>query len=267
MITGLGIVSNSWAAQLAGGASIVELAARAVELGYRAIELRQGSLGEATASNGSIEPTAVLRLAKRYAGVRWYVAMELAYSRQTPPADERRFEQYAAAASCVGEGGCVRIVDLSAEDVPQEASNDEVASRLADMARQAAAYGVRLAVEHARQDWKRWLAILRRARERVGDPLIAPLVCYDPANLHLFSSLSTAQQAVRELNPAEMGLVHAKQTVRGTLAATLQAGDVDWADQLAVLEQAGYQGPINLELPPGDDIWERLARGRQWLGL
>ena len=101
----------------------------------------------------------------------------------------------------------------------------------------------------------------------MGDPLIAPLVCYDPANLHLFSSISTAQQAVRELNPAEMGLVHAKQTVRGTLAATLQAGDVDWADQLAVLEQAGYQGPINLELPPGDDIWERLARGRQWLGL
>ncbi len=266
----VGIVSNSWAVQLGGGASIGELAAQALELGYRVVELREGSLGELGKSSGGIDVVAFRDVMGRLPGLRWILAMELAYLCELTEEDWNRFAVYVEAAA-TQECGWVRVVDLSAA-WPRSATAErsttaerEAALRLSFLARRAAARGVRLAVEHARQEWPNWLGMLRTSRALAGPGVRAPMVCFDPANLHLFASSHMARQAVRDLSADELGFVHAKQTICGKLAPGVQEGDVDWADQLAVLDRAGFCGSLHFELPAGEDVWERLAAARAYL--
>lgn len=264
MMKNLGIVSNSWAAQLAGGASIAELAARALGLGYRLVELREGSLGELGGAGGAIDVLAFRDVAGKLPGLRWILAMELNYTGDVPQQAWDRFAVYLEAAA-TRQCGWVRIVDLSDAWAPSAEAERDAALRLNLLARQAAARGVRLAVEHARQNWATWLAMLRTSRALAGSAVNAPMICFDPANLHLFAGSCTARQAVRHLYADELGIVHAKQTICGKLAARVQEGDVDWADQIGALDQIGYRGPLHFELPAGEDFWDRLAASREYL--
>lgn len=264
MMNNVGIVSNSWAFQLAGGASVGELAARALGLGYRVVELREGSLGELGEVGGWIDVVAFRELVVRLPALHWILAMELVYTRALQQQAWDRFAGYVEAAA-TQQCGWVRVVDLSAAWPPSAAAEREAALRLSLLARRAAACGVRLAVEHTRQDWRKWLGMLRTSRAWAGPGVGGPMICFDPANLHLFAGSRTARQAVRDLSGDEVGVVHVKQTVCGKLASGVQEGEVDWADQLAVLDQAGYSGSLHFELPAGEDVWERLAASRAYL--
>lgn len=186
----LGIVSNTWGSQLLRGDSIVDLAARAAGLGYRQIELRQGRLGEFGTASGAIDVCAFRDAVAELPALRWYVALELPYLSELVPQDRQRFASYVGAAG-LERCGWVRIVDL-ATSWEHGADTAEAARRSSSLAHQAAEQGVRLAVEHARQDWASWLALFRAARQRGATVGHGPVICFDPANLHLFSSSYTA---------------------------------------------------------------------------
>jgi sugar phosphate isomerase/epimerase len=160
----------------------------------------------------------------------------------------------------------LRLVDLSTSPEQLRASADtETAAKIADLAAAVDAAGGVLSLENARQDWRRFIAIVRAARERLGSQAVALKLCFDACNLLAAADHPDPAEAVRALTPRMTAMIHFKQARSGTTLPLVADGDVDWRAQLAHWRTVGYDGPALFEIAPHAEIWPHLLQSRRYV--
>jgi len=275
----LGIVSNCWGALLGEREGLEAQCVRALEAGYQVVELRQRALAECQQTVVSDErpwPVAdrLERLHAHVPGLQLHLAVEAPFISQPAPAKDAYLDRCIEAAKALGGGAFLRLVDLAptSNGIDHDETIDMLGDALGGLGAHCWGNGLRLVVENARQP----LSLVRRVidRARFVMPRSAPPigVCWDPANmvgvpgndedpLAVAATFLSAGPEERD----ELAEVHYKQR-RGTeQLREVGAGDIDWAGVHRALAVNAYRGPFLFEIPAGPDIWERLARSRDYI--
>lgn len=262
----LGIVSNCWQKQLAGGESLGSLASRALDEGFYHVELRQSCLGTCERGEPPIpDRQALAQLQRQSPRVAFGIAVAYGYLGPQASASDLLFTAGLEAALAVAGPSQpqLRLVDLvHALDPSDTDSLREAAERLARLVDETARRGGLLLIENARQSWRGLREVMKQTRALAGDAL---RLCYDPANLTMAPDRPALDQAVREISLGELGMVHFKQVHADRLLPALAPGDVDWRDQIAALSDLHFSGPALFEIPASDDIWRQLRHSRDYL--
>ena len=61
-------------------------------------------------------------------------------------------------------------------------------------------------------------------------------------------------------------IIHFKQSRDGSPYPSVDAGDLDCAQMVRVLEAKGYQGAAIMEIPPDPQVFENLSASFDYLG-
>ena len=109
------------------------------------------------------------------------------------------------------------------------------------------------------------VATFRRARTLLGDRRGQLRLCYDPCNLLFAADAPDLNEATAALAADELSMLHGKQRRSGSVLVDVGEGDVNWSAQFALLAQAGYDGPVLLEVAPHKEVWANLERSRRYL--
>ena len=266
----LGLVSNCWRQQLVEGAALEDLVSRAVQKGYGAIELRQTCLGRFEEQE-SFAPRldALAYLTRAFPKLEFNLA--LAYPFLDPvghsPSDSS-FELGVAAAQtvCGPFPPHLRLVDTETSDqqlssIPEQ----DLAARLAGLARSLIQVGGMLSLEHARQSWAGFKSLVLQAREILGEDRAGLKICYDPANLLSAADRPDPILVVQSLDPATISILHLKQFCGTELQPLVGPGEIDWESQISVLRSHGYSGPALFEIDTHNQIWEYLDESKVYL--
>jgi sugar phosphate isomerase/epimerase len=264
----LGIVSNCWRKQLEAGVDLAELVHAAWSTGYCFIELRQGCLGTYEQGPDRLPDAAGLaELSRRFPEVRFNLALAVPYfDRRTRPDDPLLLAGIAGARALAGDRRRphLRLVDVATAD----AVIDEVEAlgeRWAALTRTVASIGGFLSLENGRQSWGMLFAAWKAARRNLGSAADGLRLCYDAVNLLSAADRPDPRQVVRSLTKGDLAMVHLKQAQRGRPMPAVCPGDIDWPDHLAALHEMGYRGPFLFEIPPDDQIDDRLAESREYV--
>jgi sugar phosphate isomerase/epimerase len=270
-VSDFGIISSCWRVQLESGVFLDELLAEAERRGYRHVELRQGCLAAyETAGEGGACPgaDALRRLPDRFPRLRFNLAMALPYLGGEVAPESPLFEAGLRGAIALDGAGTahLRLVDTETRGgALDQARENALATRLAALASACRGHGAILSVENGRQPWEALRRIFSGARERLAAGANALLLCYDPSNLHHAADRPDPQEVTAQLRGEEIGLLHFKQSQSGAQLPVIGPGEIDWAEQLAVLRRKAYAGPQLFEIPAGPDIWERLDQSRRYV--
>lgn len=276
----LGLVSNCWKIQLEAGESLRDLIDRAIACGLAFIELRQGCLGEFEDKSTRLPRVELLQeLASDFPRVTFDLAVELPiFSEEIDPASaEVRVLIDAARALADGQRPAhLRIVDLVSRDVPSPRAADSQES--VDFSQQHVMKSLQalqnelpsgvLSLEHSFQPWKGFSRLFSTAGSKAGSeasPARSPKLCYDPCNLWLSGDGDLLKEPGSLLHVDWLSMVHLKQRVNGTVSTRFEPGEVDWEQQLTVLDQDGYAGPLLFEIAPSTDVWECLEESSRYL--
>ncbi|MDE0449863.1 MAG: TIM barrel protein [Spirochaetaceae bacterium] len=265
----LGVVSNVWNVQLAGGADLGDLISAAAERGYRVIELRQKSLGRYESAVDALPNVEALgALAARFPGLHFVAAYEVPFlDPDTTPRDPS-FAAAAALARAVANGRRphVRLVDLST--LPEQAAGWGAAASgiaIARLTRALAADGGILSVENSRQPWPLLAAAIDAARAELGAAGRRLRVCFDPCNFAATGDPTDPAAVYAALTPEQVGMLHFKQRRAGKLDVTVAEGEVDWPRlvPLIVARRLFRQGLF--EMASDLHLWEHLEHGSSYL--
>jgi sugar phosphate isomerase/epimerase len=267
----LGVVSNSWAAQLPES-SLSQQCVLAVEAGFGYVELRQGALGgcESPRPDGPPwpEPDALAGLRDFFPELGFNLALEAPFlTHPLSPGTPYLAHCIEAALALDPETPLLRFVDLSpADHLLSEAELEPLAEGVAAVAERLAKRGIGLALENSKQPVAVLLRLLDLAAARLPKGTPAPRLCWDPANQVLQQlapedPLATA----RALSAERLFEYHFKQVAGGAVLPGMGPGDLDWSALTGALAAAGFAGPALFELPPGEDAWERLEAGRDYV--
>jgi sugar phosphate isomerase/epimerase len=274
---GLGLVSNCWKIQLDAGVPLSRLVGRAVEEGFRFVELRQGCLGECEGSETRLPHAEALKtLAQNFPEVTFDLAIELpVFSEPTDVASPAVSAMLSGARVLASNDrpAHLRIVDLVSKSVPNEQSafDDRTSSfRLKDVVESLRNLTSELpsgivSVEHSFQPWTGFRKLFEVTKSRNDGPDALPQLCYDPCNLWLTDDAENANQITKSLPVEWLSMVHLKQRVAGSISTRMEPGDVDWPQQIQLLNHAGYEGPYLFETAPSNDVWQCLTDSRQYL--
>jgi sugar phosphate isomerase/epimerase len=209
-------------------------------------------------------------LVDQFPGLTFDLAM--AWPCLSRPADPQgeQFQAALAGAKLVGRRmPHLRVVDPSRFDAVWEQPQDLPAQALgvADLAREAARQGVIFSMENSGQPIRSMALVVRQARARLSPREGSYLgLCPDPTN-QLRSYPNSDPLAELEALPLDMiKLVHFKQATAGKAHPALDAGDLDCARMVAVLDAKGYQGPAIMEIPPHDQVLDNLSASFRYLG-
>ena len=148
------------------------------------------------------------------------------------------------------------------EDVaaPDPADVDSVAAAMAELAARSDRYGVPLAFSATLAP----LSALHHALAATDAPTFG--VDLDP--ISLLEDALTPPEAFDALGPLVLH-VRARDTVRGTAGRTrpaaVGAGDTDWPELLALLDDAAYHGPLTLDPLQLPDRRAAARAGLSWL--
>ena len=267
----LGVVSNVWA-RLLPDTPLEALCREAAHLGYGHVELRQGSLGayEEGDTSGPPPPRVdeLAQLRERAPGLTYNLAVDCAFlSAAVSPQDTLFQTQILAAQALDTDAPVLRLVDLTpAHACLNEEERAAQAEVVAGLAGAAWEQGVRLVLENSRQPLSVLLDVMARARVQLGDSVPAPQLCWDPANmLNTPLAVEDPHAAAVTLSPDDLYEFHFKQMRAQVLEKTVGDGDLDWTRLLGTLHPAGYRGPALFEIPPGEDIWDRLDESRRYI--
>ncbi|MCC2672775.1 MAG: Xylose isomerase-like barrel [Armatimonadetes bacterium] len=269
----LGTVSNGWAGLLAS-TTLAEQCRRATELGFGYVELRQGALGECeerVEGDGRAWPlpSALAGLRAQAPGLGFNLAVEAPFQTSVITPDDPYLGRCLEAAVALGGAPPVlRLVDLSPAEAVLDADGiDRLGQSIAELARRAWRLGVVLSLENCKQPVRVVRALIERAAVSLPEEVPVPTVCWDSHNqivqrLEIEDPVDTA----RTIGVDELFEFHFKQShARELLPDVTGPGDLDWHEILQALHDRGYQGPALFELPPGPDIWDRLARSTAYI--
>ena len=258
----LGLVSNCWKMQLDAGAELDSLIAEAERRGLSVIELRQTSLGAYEAGLTFIPNAAKLALlARQFPRIQFNIALSLpCLSGNLSPEDPILIAGRNAAAALAGPGEPhLRLVDLQTRPEQCTAESIDPAARgLVDLTHSLIEIGGKLSIEHARQPWSWFCAVMSAARQRLGNRAEQLCLCFDPCNLLLTELVQDIAGIVESVEPQEVSMIHLKQRRDGQIQPDVANGDLDWASLLNVLAQRGHIGPILFEVAPHADVWSNL---------
>jgi sugar phosphate isomerase/epimerase len=131
---------------------------------------------------------------------------------------------------------------------------------VADLAREAARQGIILSMENSGQPIRSMALLVCEARARLTPDEGRYLgLCPDPTN-QLRRYPNSDPLAELEALPADVvKIVHFKQARHGRAHPTVDAGDLDCARMMQILETKGFHGPAIMEIPPGERVFEHLA--------
>lgn len=277
----LGLVSNCWKKQLEAGESLWDLIDRATVSGFSFVELRQGCLGEFEEKGSRLPRGELLEgLAREFPHVTFDLAVELPlFSEEIDPAscEIRVLLEAARALGDEPRPAHLRIVDLVSRCVPSSSLEDSQTS--VDFTQQQvmeSLLGLQdelpsgvLSLEHSFQPWIGFRHLFSSARSTAdsgGSKTPSLKLCYDPCNLWLSGDDDLLKEPGSLLNVDWLSMVHLKQRVDGNVSTRLEPGHVDWIQQLMVLDEAGYAGPLLFETAPSADVWECLTDSCKYLG-
>lgn len=260
-----GVVSNVWSSLLPAS-SLMEQTLRGMALGFRYVELRQGALGACEERPEGDErlwpvPDRLRGLGEGAPACGFNLAIEAPFwSGDLNPNDSYLAGAADAAAALQPASPLVRLVDpAAAPGEPDAATEARLVRQVAELAAALGSRGCALALENSRQPVGALRRVLRRAAELNQGRAPAPRLCWDPHNE--LTSGGDPDETAATLQSAELFEFHFKQGDRTSLypEVTLE-GELDWPRLLAhpVLREPGR--PALFEIPPGDDIWQRLER-------
>lgn len=265
----LGLVSNCWRTQLAGGAPLDGLISEAHRRGYRAVELRQTCLGSYESGDDHLPlADALSDLPGRFPGIRFNVAVNVPFLNPQITPDNPVFAagKWAAQAVAGEYPPHLRLVDLKTTGRPwAEKFEEEVATAIARLTSSVLEIDGVLSVENSRQPWNLFREVLHATRKQLGADAARLCLCFDPVNLLLPDDGTDPAEVAASLSAEELSMVHFKQRINGQIHPAVRDGDVDWAKQLALLEQIGYRGPGLFEVESHKHVWEYLAGSTEYL--
>ncbi|MCY4483556.1 MAG: TIM barrel protein [Spirochaetaceae bacterium] len=265
----LGLVSNVWNVQLAGGEDLCDLVGTAARRGFRVIELRQRSLGRYESADEALPDVRALgALAAQFPNLHFVAAYEVPFLDPGTAPDERYFAAAAALSRAVANGRRphVRLVDLrtSAEQLAEwgaAAAGRTIASLAAALRED----GAILSVENSRQPWPLLAAAIDAARAELGANGESLRVCFDPCNFAAMGDRTDPASVYETLTPEQVGMLHFKQRRAGTLDVTVAEGAVDWPRlvPLIVARRLFRQGLFEMASDPR--LWDHLEHSSAYL--
>ncbi len=258
----LGLVSNCWKVQLNSGLQLDSLIAEAVQRGLTVIELRQGSLGEYE-SGVECEPQAnqLADLARRFPSVRFNIALNLPCLNGALSRHESLFLAGRAAARALAneESPHLRLVDLQTRPEQCTESRVEVAAHgIVELTEAMIDVEGILSIEHSRQPWPWFDAVMQAARRQLGERNSRLRLCFDPCNLLLTEQVEDVAGIVESVWPEDVSMIHIKQRRDGQVQPDVGVGDLDWPKLLETLRHQGHSAPVLFEIAPHVDVWENL---------
>ena len=264
-----GLVSNCWRKQLAGGTSLEDLLGEACKRGYQVIELRQTCLGEYEAGDEPLPLSGKMTvLPEMFPGIRFNVAVCVPFLDTQVNGTHPVFTagKWAADAVAGERPPHLRLVDLmtSGEDF-ERSDNKAVADQIVELTRSLIEIDGVLSIEHSRQPWKPFWETFSLAREQLGPDADRLRLCYDPCNLLAPGDKVDPCEVTAALDVNELSMVHFKQRRDGKPYPAVADGDIDWPEQIRILNEKHYTGPGLLEIEPHRNIWEYLEGSREYL--
>ena len=268
----LGAITNSWAEQLME-TELPRLVERARRRGAQHIELRQSYLGQyETGAGDEWRPATdkMARLVRTFPLLTFNLA--IAYPCLTTPADPGSavFQASLEAAKVLGSSGNprLRMVDPARFDSPWEKADDlpQDALGIAALGKESARQGVSLFIENSGQPIRSMDLLVREARAGL-DPEEALYLglCVDATNSLRCDPSSDPVAEMEDVAGDAIFMVHFKQTRDGKPYASVDEGDLDFRRQMTVTEAKGYNGPVVLEIPPGEGVFDSFAESVQYL--
>jgi sugar phosphate isomerase/epimerase len=264
-----GLVSNCWRKQLAEGTPLEDLVGEASRCGFHVIELRQTCLGEYESGDEPL-PLAekMSELPEKFSGIRFNVAVCVPFLHPLTNATHPVFTAGKWAADAVA-GDCpphLRLVDLMTGGEDFERSKIEpVADQIVELTQSMIEIDGVLSIEHSRQPWKPFRETFLLAREQLGPDADRLRLCYDPCNLLTPGDDINPTEVTAALDVSELSMVHFKQRRDGKPYPAVADGDIDWPEQIRILNDKHYTGPGLLEIEPHRNIWEYLEGSREYL--
>ena len=268
----LGAITNSWAEQLMD-TDLPRLVERARRRGAQHVELRQSYLGQYEAGAGDDwRPVTekMVRLVRTFPLLTFNLA--IAYPCLTTPADPNSpvFQASLEAARALGSSGNprLRMVDPARFDSPWETAEDlpREALGIAELARESARQGVSLFIENSGQPIRSMNLLVREARARLTPEEAGCLgLCVDAANSLRCDPTSDPVAEMDRVPGDAVLMVHFKQTRDGKPHASVDEGDLDFRRQVAVMKAKAYDGPVVLEIPPGQGVFDSFEESVRYL--
>jgi len=258
----LGLVSNCWKLQLDSGIALDSLIAEAVRRSLTVIELRQGSLGEYESGVMCVpQADRLSALARRFPDVRFSLALSLPCLSVAPLRDQPLFLAGRSAAMSLANGASphLRLVDLQTR--PEQCSEsliEPAAHRLVELTEAMIEVNGILSIEHARQPWPWFDAVMKVARRRLGHRSSRLRLCFDPCNLLLTERAEDVAGIVASVEPEYVSMIHVKQRANGQVQPDIGDGDLDWPELLNVLRRRKHIAPILFEVSPHRDVFSNL---------
>jgi sugar phosphate isomerase/epimerase len=269
----LGTVSNGWSALLAES-SLAEQCRRAVELGFGYVELRQRALGAGEEQVAGDErpwpiPAALAELRAEFPQLGFNLAVEAPFQTTTIAANDAYLQRCAEAAVALGgDPPVLRLVDISPAPALLDAEAvDRLGASIAALTQRLWNQGVALALENSRQPVSVVRALIERAAVSLPTETPTPRICWDAHNqLTQRLRVEDPVETARIVGVEELFEFHFKQShARELLPDVVGEGDIDWHAILQSLHDRGYSGPALFELPPSEDIWDRLQRSTAYV--
>lgn len=269
----LGAVSNCWAAQLPHTGLEAQCGA-ALARGYRYVELRQRALAECEEQVAGDErpwplPEQLRRLGKLFPDLGFNLAVELPFMTEPVDADTPYLERLCEAALALAEAGgrpLLRFVDVSPAPALLTAEQVErLAGSTAGLTAALASRGIATVLENSKQPVGTLLELMRQAAAGL-EGITGPFLCWDAANQVQQTFVpEDAVETARTVPVASVFEFHFKQLRDGALQPGVGDGDLDWSAILAAFRAGDFVGPALFEIPPGEDIWERLDAGTGYI--
>jgi sugar phosphate isomerase/epimerase len=264
-----GLVSNCWQKQLDSGADLLDLITQAVRTGCGCVELRQTCLGRFERDEPPVPDASALReLPEAFPDVVFNIAVNVPFLQAGSVEATTVFAAAVQAAQAVAGGHRphLRLVDLTTTtDQLASADADEIARSIVRLAELMIERDGWLSIEHSLQPWRPFLSVFRDARRLLGERADHLRLCYDPVNLFFADADADPGTVTRSLSAEEISMVHFKQRRDGHVLPRMDDGDVDWREQITVLESIGYRGPYLFEIRSTDDVWSELAFSVEYL--
>ena len=261
----IGAITNSFGMQIDGD-NLPDLVRGARSLGSKHIELRQTFLGDCEIGTGDEWRPVISNLRALVDGfpdLSFNLAVALpCLSGGVDPKGEI-FQQSLEGAITVGRGSPhLRLVDPAPQVKVWESPDDipKKALSMAFLAKESAERGVTLSVENSGQSIGAITMLVRECRKELSEQEGKLLgVCPDPTNQIRRQPDSDALGDLEAMPLDMLKIVHFKQVREGQPLPDVDAGDLDCARMVQILDSKGFTGPAIFEIPSHENIFENLS--------
>jgi len=266
-----GAITNSWRLQLEDR-DLKDLVKEAQARGAHHIELRQTCLGNCESGEGQSwrpEFANLTNVVESFTDMSFNLALAWPCLTAKTDASGDQFQSALKAADLVNpDHPHLRLVDPTRFGVAWETPNDlpENALALANLAREAADKGVILSIENSGQPIRSMALLVNDLRAVLSEEQGRLLgLCPDAINqMRRFPDSDPIAEL--EALPVDMiKIVHFKQTRDGEPIPMVNVGDLDCIRMMNVLKAKHYEGPVVMEIPPHEDVFDNLSTSFAYL--